>query len=80
MTNILETKASITSQGQITLPVALRARLGITGGSKAKFTYDGKQTVMRAKLPVSGIFGMLRHLGNIYTTIPKRQIAFNALW
>jgi len=76
MTNILETKASITSQGQITLPAALRAKLGITGGSKAKFTYDGKKTVMRAKPPVSAFFGMLRHLGNIDTTIPKAPDRF----
>ena len=53
MDDILETEATVTSKGQITLPAALRAKLGLTEGSKVKFIYEGKQTVLKAELPVS---------------------------
>ena len=32
MKDILETEATVTSKGQITLPAALRAKLGLTEG------------------------------------------------
>ncbi|MES2360623.1 MAG: AbrB/MazE/SpoVT family DNA-binding domain-containing protein [Pseudomonadota bacterium] len=76
MANILETEATVTSKGQITLPAALRARLGLTEGSKVKFIHDGKQTVLKAELPVSAYRGILRHLGDIDTTIPKEPDRF----
>ena len=76
MDNILETEATVTSKGQITLPAALRAKLGLTVGSKVKFIYDGKQTVLKAELPASAYFGILRHLGDIDTTIPKEPDRF----
>ncbi|MES2944698.1 MAG: AbrB/MazE/SpoVT family DNA-binding domain-containing protein [Pseudomonadota bacterium] len=76
MDDILETEATVTSKGQITLPAALRAKLGLTEGSKVKFIYDGKQTVLKAELPVSAYFGILKHLGDIDTTIPKEPDRF----
>ena len=70
-TKIIEVEATVTSKGQITLPAALRARLGITEGTKVKFIHDGKHTRMEAQKPISAYFGFLRHLGPIDTTIPK---------
>lgn len=76
MKDILETEATVTSNGQITLPAALRAKLGLTEGSKVKFIYDGKQTVLKAELPVSAYRGILRDLGGIDTAIPKEPDRF----
>ena len=76
MEDFFETEATVSSKGQITLPAALRAKLGLTEGSKVKFIYDGKQTVLKAELPVRAYFGILKHLGNIDTTIPKEPDRF----
>jgi bifunctional DNA-binding transcriptional regulator/antitoxin component of YhaV-PrlF toxin-antitoxin module len=57
-------------------PAALRARLGLTEGSKVKFTYDGKKTTLTPQLPVSAYFGFLKHLGPIDTAIPKEKDRF----
>lgn len=72
----LEVEATVSSKGQITLPAALRAQLGLVEGSKVKFIYDGKQTRLEAELPVSAYRGILRHLGDIDTTIPKEPDRF----
>ena len=72
----LEVEATVSSKGQITLPAALRAQLGLVEGSKVKFIYDGKQTRLEAELPVSAYRGILRHLGNIDTTIPQESDRF----
>ena len=37
MQAILELEATVSSKGQITLPAAMRARLGLVEGSKVKF-------------------------------------------
>lgn len=55
---------SVTSKGQVTIPKALRQRLGIRQGSKVEFSLVGEHVEMRvvstpAELPASG-FGMLK--------------------
>ena len=67
----IEVEARVTSKGQITLPAALRERLGILEGSKVKFIHDAKGTRMLLQKPISDYFGYLKHLGNIDTTMPK---------
>jgi AbrB family looped-hinge helix DNA binding protein len=76
MPAVLEVEATLTSKGQITLPAALRAKLGLVEGSKVKFTYDGKKTTLMPELPISAYRGILRHLGDIDTTIPKEPDRF----
>ena len=66
-----EFEATVTSKGQITLPAALRERMGIVAGTKVKFTQDAKGARIEAEKPISAYFGSLRHLGNIDTAIPK---------
>jgi AbrB family looped-hinge helix DNA binding protein len=73
---VLELEATVSSKGQITLPAALRAQFGLAEGSKVKFISDGKQIVLKPELPVSAYRGLLRHLGNIDTTIPKEPDRF----
>ena len=64
-------EATVTSKGQVTLPVALRERLGITEGSKVTFISDAEGTRFEAQKPISAYFGYLKHLGDLDTTIPK---------
>ncbi len=67
----LELAATMTSKGQITLPVALRERLGLVAGTKIKFVHDATGTRLVAEKPISAYRGFLKHLGPIDTTIPK---------
>ncbi len=43
--------STISSKGQITLPQAVRQRLGVGVGDKVEFLFDGEQTIVR---PVRG--------------------------
>ncbi len=67
----VEFEATVTSKGQLTLPVALREHLGITAGTKVKFTVDSRGTRFEAQKPISAYFGYLKELGTIDTTLPK---------
>lgn len=55
---------SVTSKGQVTIPKALRQRLGIRQGSRIEFSLEGDHVVMRvrsspAEPPASG-FGLVK--------------------
>ena len=55
---------SVTSKGQVTIPKALRQRLGIRQGSQIEFSLVGTDVVMRVRSspaaePASG-FGLLK--------------------
>jgi AbrB family looped-hinge helix DNA binding protein len=67
----LKLQATVTSKGQITLPVALRERLGLVAGSKVAFVQDATGVHLEVEKPISAYRGILKHLGNIDTTIPK---------
>jgi AbrB family looped-hinge helix DNA binding protein len=67
----LEVEATVTSKGQITLPVALRERLGIAEGTKVRFIHDAAGTRFETQKPISAYRGFLKHLGPLDTTIPK---------
>ena len=58
----IEVDATVTSKWQVTLPAALRARLGITAGTKVKFISDAKGIRFEAEKPISAYRGMLKHL------------------
>ncbi|MCC6193841.1 MAG: AbrB/MazE/SpoVT family DNA-binding domain-containing protein [Burkholderiales bacterium] len=53
--------ATVTSKGQVTLPKAIRDRLGIRAGSRLKFevTADGRLTVTPARRGADSLFGVL---------------------
>ena len=76
MQEILELEATVSSKGQITLPAAMRVRLGLVEGSKVKFLCGDKEATLRPELPVSHYCGFLRHLGNINTDMPKEPDRF----
>ena len=54
--------ATVTSKGQITIPVAVRAALGLEAGSRVEFvqTEAGKFEIVAATNSVNALKGMLR--------------------
>jgi AbrB family looped-hinge helix DNA binding protein len=69
--NSVEFEATVTSKGQVTLPVALRESFGITAGTKVKFIQDASGVRFEAQKPISAYRGFLKHVGHLDTTIPK---------
>ena len=76
MQEILELEATVSSKGQISLPAAMRARLGLVEGSKVKFFCGDKEATLKPELPVRAYFGFLKHSGNINTDMPKEADRF----
>ena len=60
MSNIAEVEAIVSSKGQVTLPAAMRAKLGITAGSHIHFELRGNELVIKPELPMSTYYGMLK--------------------
>ena len=54
--------ATVTSKGQITIPVAVRASLGLESGSRIEFieAEHGRFTIVPAVSPIQSLKGMLR--------------------
>ena len=59
--------AIVSSKGQVTLPAAMRALLGISPGSHIQFEVRGKELVIKPELPMSAYRGILKgyDLGDI---------------
>ena len=59
--------AIVSSKGQVTLPAAMRAALGITPGSRIRFEVRGKEMVIKPEPPMSAYRGLLqgRDLGDL---------------
>jgi AbrB family looped-hinge helix DNA binding protein len=76
MQAILELDATVSSKGQVTLPAAMRARYGLVEGSKIKFVCGDKEATLKPELPVRAYFGILKHLGDINTDMPKEPDRF----
>ena len=53
-------EATVSSKGQVTLPAAMRAKLGIAVGSRIQFELRDKELVVRPEVPMSAYRGMLR--------------------
>ena len=63
----MQAEAIVSSKGQVTLPSAMRAKLGITPGSHIHFEVRGHELVIKPELPMSAYYGMLKgyDLGDI---------------
>lgn len=63
----MQVSAVVSSKGQVTLPAAMRARLGITPGSHIRFEVRGAELVIIPELPMSAYCGILKgyDLGDI---------------
>ena len=60
-------EAIVSSKGQVTLPAAMRAKLGIQAGSHIFFELRGRELVIKPQLPISAYRGILKgyYLGDI---------------
>jgi AbrB family looped-hinge helix DNA binding protein len=67
MSDVMEVEAIVSSKGQVTLPAAMRAKLGITAGSHIHFVLRDNELVIKPELPISAYYGMLKgyDLGDI---------------
>jgi AbrB family looped-hinge helix DNA binding protein len=67
MSEIADVEAIVSSKGQVTLPAAMRAKLGISAGSHIHFELRGNELVIKPELPMSAYRGMLKgyDLGDI---------------
>jgi AbrB family looped-hinge helix DNA binding protein len=63
----MQTGAIVSSKGQVTLPAAMRAKLGIKPGSHIQFEVRGTELVIKPELPMSAYRGILKgyDLGDI---------------
>ena len=54
--------ATLTTKGQITIPIAIRASLGLETGSRIEFIEadNGQYLIMAATSPVQALKGLLR--------------------
>jgi AbrB family looped-hinge helix DNA binding protein len=60
-------EAIVSSKGQVTLPAAMRAKLGIQAGSHIHFELRDKELVIKPEVPMSAYRGILKgyDLGDI---------------
>ena len=56
----MQSDAIVSSKGQVTLPAAMRAKLGIGPGSRISFELRGQELVIKPELPMSAYRGMLK--------------------
>ena len=58
-------QATLTSKGQVTIPVEVRKRLGLKTGDRVDFDFlpDGKVAIRTKKLPFEALRGFLRKEG-----------------
>jgi AbrB family looped-hinge helix DNA binding protein len=52
--------AIVSSKGQVTLPAAMRAKLGIVPGSHIQFELRDRELVIKPELPMSAYRGILK--------------------
>lgn len=56
----MQAQAIVSSKGQVTLPAAMRAKLGLCAGSHIQFELRGNELVITPELPMSTYRGMLK--------------------
>lgn len=56
----MRSEAIVSSKGQVTLPAAMRAKLGIGPGSHIQFELRGRELVIKPELPMNAYRGMLK--------------------
>lgn len=63
------TTAIITSKGRVTIPVSVRASLGVGTGDKLEFIQleNGNFELVAVTLPVTAVKGMIKKASNIVT-------------
>jgi AbrB family looped-hinge helix DNA binding protein len=76
MSAVLDSPSTVSSKGQVTLPVRLREQLGLVAGSRIRFELRGKEIVITPELPISAYRGLLKGYAIPDTEIPKESDRF----
>ena len=73
--HVIQAGATVSSKGQVTLPAAMRAKLGLVAGSRIQFALRGTELVITPELPMSAYRGMLKpyNLNPADLEIPKER-------
>ena len=56
-------ESTVTSKGQTTLPKPVRRALGVGAGDRVRYLVLGNEVRILPLLPVSALFGLLKHQG-----------------
>jgi antitoxin PrlF len=64
--------STISSKGQITVPIEIRRRLGLREGDRVEFVVDGERTIMRPAQPPENPFE--KYAGALPAFRSKREI------
>lgn len=69
-----EIVASLTSKGQVTVPVEVRRLLGIKPGEKIAFVLDGEETVRLGRPRYPGIAALRGAAGTLKSPLPWQKM------
>lgn len=69
--------ATITSKGQVTIPVEVREKLGLRTGDRLEFRVRGAEAAVRksALRPAAALFGLLRREGRPASSVEEMNAA-----
>jgi antitoxin PrlF len=65
--------STISSKGQITVPLEIRRRLGLKEGDRVEFVVDGERTIMRPAQPAENPFE--RYAGALPAFRSRRELS-----
>ena len=68
-------EATVTSKGQVTLPVEVRRKLGLRPGDRVDFIIEGsREVVLRPKkMPLTSLLGIMRRSGDKAASVDQMQ-------
>ena len=52
----MKNSSTISSKGQVTVPLEIRSRLGLSAGDRIEFVVEGERTVLRPARPAGSVF------------------------
>ncbi len=68
----MSVNSTISSKGQITVPLEIRRRLGLKEGDRVEFVVEGEQTIFRPVQPAENVFD--QYVGALPAFRSKREI------
>jgi antitoxin PrlF len=76
MKGIFMSTATLTTKGQVTIPAAVRASLGLETGSRIEFVEaeNGQYLIVAATTPVQALKGLLRKPDNAVSVAQMKQV------
>ena len=68
-------EATVTSKGQVTLPVEVRRKLGLRPGDRVDFIIESSREVVfrPKKMPLTSLLGIMRRSGDKAASVDQMQ-------